>query len=438
MEQWRKNLYLAWFAQILTLTGFGFILPFIPLFMSELGVNDPRTLKLWVGVTAAVPGVGMALAAPLWGMISDRFGRKVMIVRALASTIILAITLGFARSVEMVFLIRALQGLFAGSVTAAATLVAAGTPNAHLTRALGFLGSATFIGHSLGPLLGGISADLFGFRASFFVGAGVVAAGMVVVVLFLEEPGEERSAWRRSKADSPPASRGSIRDLLTLPFLLLFFVMFLLRFARAQPMAFLPLYIAELRGNVGGSGDATITGLIIAGSAAMAALSGITLARLGDRVNKLWLIAVCSGIGAALALPTFFAPGVLLFALFYMVSGFAFGGVQPFAQAYLSAHSAREQQGMLFGLQTLVGGLGFGLGPLAASWISIQASTRHVFLAYTLAFAAIAVLMLAARLLGRRFTRYLPAVPAADPPQHPAGGRKTRSRVLWTRRGGTP
>ena len=427
MEQWRKNLYLAWFAQILTLTGFGFILPFIPLFMSELGVTDARTLKLWVGVTAAVPGVAMALAAPFWGMISDRFGRKVMIVRALASTIILAIALGLARSVEVVFLIRALQGLFSGSVTAAATLVAAGTPNAHLTRALGFLGSATFIGHSLGPLLGGISADLFGFRASFFVGAGVVAAGMVVVVLFLEEPGEERAAWRRRTAAAPPASRGSIRDLLTLPFLLLFFVLFLLRFARAQPMAFLPLYIAELRGNAGGSGDAAVTGLIIAGSAAMAALSGITLARLGDRVNKLWLIAVCSGVGATLALPTFFAPGVVVFALFFMVSGFAFGGVQPFAQAYLSAHSARAQRGMLFGLQTLVGGLGFGLGPLAASWISIQASTRHVFLAYTLAFAAIAVLMLGARLLGRRFTGYLPARPVTEPPPAPS-----------PRRGGTP
>ena len=157
VEQWRKNLYLAWFAQILTLTGFGFIMPFIPLYMSELGVTDPRTLKLWVGVTAAFPMVGMALAAPFWGMISDRFGRKLMIIRALVSSMILAVALALARSVEAVFIIRMLQGLFAGSVTAATALVAAGTPSAHLTRSLGLLSSATFIGHSLGPLIGGIS-----------------------------------------------------------------------------------------------------------------------------------------------------------------------------------------------------------------------------------------------------------------------------------------
>ena len=428
VEQWRKNLYLAWFAQILTLTGFGFIMPFIPLYMSELGVTDPRTLKLWVGVTAAFPMVGMALAAPFWGMISDRFGRKLMIIRALVSTMILAVALGLARSVETVFVLRMLQGLFAGSVTAATALVAAGTPSAHLTRSLGLLSSATFIGHSVGPLIGGISANLFGLPHFLLHrgrgGGGEPGGGGAVC------RGARRRAFRAAPADARAAApaRTSIRDLLTVPFLLLFLVLFLMRFARGQPMAFVPLYIAELRGSSGGSADAAVTGLVIAGSGALAALAGITLGRLGDRFNKLWLIAVCSAVGSALALPTFFAPGLVSFALFYMISGFAFGGIQPFVQSYLSSHSARAQQGLLFGLQSLVGGLGFGLGPLVASWISIQASTRHVFLSYSLAFAAIAVLMLVARLFGRRFTGYLPAMPISE----------NRAPEPAPRRGGTP
>ena len=417
MEQWRKNLYLAWLVQILTLTGFGFILPFIPFYIRELGVSDPASLKLWVGVTAAAPGVTMALAAPFWGMVSDRFGRKLMIVRALVSSMILAVALGLAQSVQTVFVLRALQGLFSGTVTAAATLVAVATPRIHLTRALGLMSSATFIGSSLGPLIGGVSADLLGFRSSFFVGAGVVAVGLVLVVLFLEEPGEEASVRRRLTTPPPRAERAPLRELLSLPFLLLFGVMFLLRFARAQPTAFIPLYVAELRaGNLAASapGDAAVTGLILAGSAAVAATAGFTLARLGDRCNKLWLIAITSAIGALVALPTFLAPNLALFALFYVLSGFALGSVQPFVQSYLSAHSARARRGVLFGLQNLVGGLGFGLGPLAASWISIRASTRHVFLSYTLAFAGIALLMLVARLLGHRFTRGLPRPPQEE------------------------
>ena len=417
MEQWRKNLYLAWLAQILALTGFGFILPFIPLFIRELGVSDPGSLKLWVGITAAAPGVAMALAAPFWGLVSDRFGRKLMIVRALASAMLLAVALGFAQSVQTVFVLRALQGLFTGTVTASATLIAAGTPRVHLTRALGLMSSSTFIGSSIGPLLGGVSADLLGFRSSFFIGAGVVAAGLILVVLFLEEPGREPALRRRLTAPRPRADRQPLRELLSLPFLLLFGVMFLLRFARAQPTAFVPLYVAELRaGTLGAAaqGDAAVTGLIMAGAAAVAAAAGVTLARLGDRFNKLWLIAVSAGIGALVALPTFLASDLALFALFYVVSGFALGSVQPFVQSYLSAHSARARRGVLFGLQNLVGGLGFGLGPLAASWISIRASTRHVFLSYALAFAGITLLMLVARLLGRRLTRGLPRPPQGE------------------------
>ena len=417
MEQWRKNLYLAWLAQILTLAGFGFILPFIPLFIRELGVSDPTSLKLWSGLTAGAPGLVMAVAAPFWGMAADRFGRKVMIVRALASSMVIAVALGFAPTVQTVFVLRALQGLFSGSVTAAATLVAVGTPRVHLTWALGLMGSSTFIGSSLGPLIGGVTADLFGFRLSFFAGAGLIAVGLVLVVLFLQEPGGEPSARRRLAAPQPRGGQPPLRELLSLPFLLLFAVIFLLRFARAQPTAFIPLYVAELRGGSLGAaagGDAAITGLIMAGSAAVAATAGVTVARLGDRFNKLWLIAISSGLGALVALPTFFAPNLALFALFYILSGFALGSVQPFVQSYLSAHSARARHGMLFGLQNMVGGLGFGLGPLAASWISVAASTRHVFLSYTLAFAGITLVMLAARLLGRRFTRGLPRPPQGE------------------------
>jgi len=380
-------------------------------------VTEPSSLKLWAGLTAGAPGLVMAVAAPFWGMVSDRFGRKVMIVRALASSMIIAVALGFAPTVQVVFALRALQGLFSGSVTAAATLVAVGTPRVHLTRALGLMGSSTFIGSSLGPLVGGVSADLFGFRFSFFVGAGLIAVGLVLVVLFLQEPGREPSARRRLVAPPPRAGRRPLRELLSLPFLLLFAVIFLLRFARAQPTAFIPLYVAELRaGSLGAAvaGDAAITGLIMAGSAAVAAAAGITLARLGDRFNKLWLIAVSSGLGALVALPTFFAPNLALFALFFIASGFVLGSVQPFVQSYLSVRSARARHGVLFGLQNTVGGLGFGLGPLAAGSISILTSTRHVFLSYTLSFAGITLLMLVARLLGRRFTGALPRPPQGD------------------------
>lgn len=381
-------------------------MPFIPLYIRELGISNPDNLKLWVGVTAAAPGIAMAIASPFWGIASDRYGRKIMIVRAMVSQVFVAVGLGLVHSVQAVLLLRVLQGIFSGTVAAAATLVAAGTPRAHLTRALGFLSTATFMGHSIGPLIGGISADIFGFRSSFFIGAGIMAIGLILVVIFLEEPGEQMSVKIRLNRPPKKTKNMKISSMLSLPFLLLFSVMFLLRFATAQPRAFIPLYITELRmGNTGflGVSDVAMTGIVMAGTALVGATAGFTLARLGDRFNKLWLITVSAALGSILALPTFFAPSIGIFALFYILSGYGLGGIQPFVQAYLSENSLRTQQGMLFGIQSLVGALGWGLGPMTASWISIQASTRHIFLSYTLVIGAIIVLMLFLRIFGSHF-----------------------------------
>ena len=158
---------------------------------------------------------------------------------------------------------------------------------------------------------------ILGFRSSFFVGAGIISIGLILVMIFLEEPGEQMSV--RNRLNSPPKNTKdlTISSMLSLPFLLLFSVLFLLRFASAQPRAFVPLYIAELRmGNTGflGLSDVAMTGIVMAGTALVGATAGFTLARLGDRFNKLWLIAMSAALGSILALPTFFAPSVVIFA----------------------------------------------------------------------------------------------------------------------------
>ena len=392
MEQWRKNLYLSWISQTLALAGIGFILPFIPLYIQELGVEGPDTIKLWVGLTASIPGIAMALMAPIWGIISDRFGRKIMIVRALSSVVIISVALSFAQSVVTVFILRMLQGLFTGTATASATLVASGTPQKHLSRALGFLSSATFIGLCIGPLIGGFSAKLFGYRYSFLVGASLVAIGLVFVIIFLKEPDQFQSEEKTGSKKIQKKEQLKIRHLLKSPFVAMFIIMFLVRFARSQPTAFIPLYLKELHPVIGtGGNDAAITGLIMALFAAVGASAGFSFARLGDRYDKYVLIIICSVLGSIIAFPTFISLNIWIFAIFYIISGYSFGCIYPLIQSFLSSNSARTQRGILFGLQNLVGGLGFGLGPFTATWISIKSDTRHIFLFYSISIACIAI-----------------------------------------------
>ena len=128
MQPWQKNLYTIWAIQILSLAGFGFGLPFLPFYIQEMGISEPDKIKMWTGLMASLPGLSMGLMAPVWGMAADRLGRKPMLIRATLSGTIIIGAMGLVSSPEALLGLRITQGLFTGTVSAAATLVAAGTP----------------------------------------------------------------------------------------------------------------------------------------------------------------------------------------------------------------------------------------------------------------------------------------------------------------------
>ena len=82
MIDWRRNLALLWICQVLSLMGFSFAMPFLPLYIREMGINDPQILRLWSGMLMAGAGVSFAVMTPIWGSLSDRWGRKPMTLRA--------------------------------------------------------------------------------------------------------------------------------------------------------------------------------------------------------------------------------------------------------------------------------------------------------------------------------------------------------------------
>jgi len=321
MKQWKRNLFTAWFAQIFSLIGFGFVMPFLPYYIQELGVTSPESLRAWVGWISAAPALVMGIMAPVWGILADRLGRKAMILRATAGGTIIMALIATARSVQTVFILRTVQGLFTGTITAAATLVASGTPKERLSYALGFLSSSTFIGYSLGPFAGGLLAEYTGYRTTFYIGAGIIALAFVMVLLLVREPEVE-----------PPdvdqrASRYPLKELFRQPFITVFICLFTLRFARALPAPFLPLYIQQIRGTL--TGASALTGFISAALGAVTAVAGLTLARLGDRCDKNRLATGFLALGAVISLPIFFAGRLWLFSLLYVSATFWLGGVEP-------------------------------------------------------------------------------------------------------------
>src|SRR6186713_2523383 len=113
-SRWRRNVVAVTAASFMGYTGFTLVMPFLPLFIGQLGVADVGQIALWTGLSLGVTPALTALLAPAWGRLADRFGRKLLVVRSLISFVVLMSAMALATHPWHVFAVRALQGLFAG------------------------------------------------------------------------------------------------------------------------------------------------------------------------------------------------------------------------------------------------------------------------------------------------------------------------------------
>ena len=187
---WKRNLAFIWIGVFVGLLGANFVFPFIPFYIKELGVSDKSQIAYYTGLSGSVTGLSLTLTAPLWGGLADRYGRRPMFIRALVGAGILIAFMGIAQAVWQLILLRFLMGAFAGTMGAAAALVAATTPRERVGYALGTLQTGLFTANMLGPVIGGIVAANLGIRESFIFCAALylIAAGLVFT--FVHEPKE--------------------------------------------------------------------------------------------------------------------------------------------------------------------------------------------------------------------------------------------------------
>lgn len=410
MIGWRRNLAVTWIAQVLSLSGFGFVIPFLPYYIQEVAALSPVEVRAWTGIIASAPAITMGIMAPVWGLVADRYGRKLMLLRAMLFGGVIMIIMSRAETIGAIVVLRALQGLFTGTVGAAAALVASGTPEDRLGTTLGLLSSSTFVGVSLGPFLGGLAAEAFGYTVSFLIGGGILLVGFVLVLaLIVEPPRGER--WQVARGAADRGARGGasgggaalslpgagsrldrVRSRLAAlspPVVALFAVIFGLRFSRTIGIPFMPLMVQELRAGQE-AGTAAVAGSVQAAAGLATALAGVTLARLGDRMRAARLVFVLLALAGLAALPLLWTRTVGAFAALWVVVAFLLGGIEPTIQSRLSRRTDPARRGLLFGIQTSVGNAGWALAPVVGSGVSIAWGIPSVYLAMSLVLITIA------------------------------------------------
>jgi DHA1 family multidrug resistance protein-like MFS transporter len=373
MEHWKVNLYTIWVSQVLSLMSFGFGIPFLPFYIQELGVVKPDEIKIYVGILNAAPAVAMAVMAPIWGVLADRWGKKLMLLRAMLFASLIIGGMSIVTSANQLVFLRLMQGCFTGTITAASALIASGTPGNRLSFALGFLSSSAFIGLSFGPMIGGLVAEYAGYRVSFVIGAVLMAVDFLLVLILVKESRDSVTAEDQNANPATP-----LISVFTPMMVIILFILLFTRIGRTVFNPYLPLYIQEIRSKT--EGAASATGLVNGIVGLVTAISGLTISRLGDRYNKAALLAILLSMGILLSLPLALVKGLWLFTLVYSALFFVIGGVEPVIMSMTAECTPPERRGAVFGIQGTVGSIGLALAPLFGSVVSVNFSLNAVFL----------------------------------------------------------
>ncbi len=385
MSTWKRNLLFIWLSQFFSICGFSLALPFAPFFIQELGITDPAAVKFWAALSQSVTGVSLAFMAPVWGVLADRYGRKLMMLRANFSAVVVLLAMAGSPTVHVFVVLRFVQGMFTGTINAAMTFVATSAPKERQGMALGTLSAAVFSGTMVGPLMGGVLADWLGYRLTFVAAAGLLLISALLVLIPVHEnfvPREPEAArsytWRERLAALGPGA----------PILVLLFFM---SSARSFDGAILPLYVQEIHGKL--EGASRWTGMLYGMAAVGAMLAGVFLGRLADHVRPP-LIGKLSALGAGMAM---FACGLFpLFAVLFplrFVLAFCGGGLDPVFQVWLSRVTPEHRRGTIFGWAVTAKSVGWALSPMVSGLIAVRWGIPMVYFVGPLLFLVLVPLI---------------------------------------------
>lgn len=371
---WRRNLWVCSLGSFTTIAAMTLLVPFLPTYVRQLGVRDADAVILWSGLAYSATFVTAGLTAPLWGALGDRYGRKLMLIRASLGMAVAMSLLGLAQSVHQLVALRLLVGLLGGYSSAATILVAAQTPKGRSAWALGVLSSSVMAGTIAGPLVGGFLPALMGIRLTFLLAGGLIFCAFMATLFFVAGDGPAVASGPTGAAASIAARPRAAWSAATVGLLA---TGGLLAFATMSVEPTLAEYVARMDGP---RHAALWSGVVMSAGAAGAILSAPRVGRVADERGPSIVITACL-LGAAACLV---AQGAVASAWQLMVvrflMGLFLGGLMPAVTSALRAAAPPGRVGSILGWSVSVQYAGQVLGPLSGGLVATWLGLRAVFL----------------------------------------------------------
>ena len=369
---WRRNLVVCLLGSFTTIVAMTLLLPFLPLYVEQLGVTDHAAIVQWSGIAYGATFFSAALTAPLWGRLGDRYGRKSMLIRASLGMAVSMSLIGMAQNVWQLVALRLFAGIAGGYASGSVILVATQTPRQRSGWALGVLSSGVMAGNLVGPLIGGALPQLIGIRQTF------LAAGAVIFVAFLATTFLIREEARppREKASKGEGGWAAIPDKR--PIIAMFATGLLLMVANMSIEPIITVYVAQL---VADPGRVTmVSGVAMSAAALGAILSASRLGKLADRIGHWTVIIGCLAVSAVLLVPqAFVTAGWQLVGLRFLM-GLSLGGLLPCITSVIRHSVPDRVAGNVLGLSTSAQYAGQVIGPLAGGFVGGHVGMRAVFI----------------------------------------------------------
>ena len=375
MESWKVNLISVWFGCFFTGLAISQILPFLPLYVSQLGISSHEALSMWSGLTFSVTFLVSAIVSPMWGSLADRKGRKLMLLRASLGMAIAILLQAFATNVWQLFLLRALMGLTSGYIPNAMALVASQVPRERSGWAISTLSTAQISGVIGGPLMGGFLADHVGLRAVFLITAVLLMVSFLVTLFLIKE------GARPTVSKAERLSGKAVFASLPYPGLMisLFITTMVIQLCNGSVGPILALFIQSMAPE--SNNIAFLSGMIAAVPGISALMSAPRLGKLGDRIGTGRILMATLIVAVVLFFAMSFVTTPLQLGVLRFLLGFADGAMLPAVQTLLIKYSSDRVTGRIFGYNQSFMYLGNVAGPLMGAAVSAMAGFRWVFAA---------------------------------------------------------